>query len=221
MGAIKIIISCTNHLLCEGMESLLKEEEDIEIIGRVSDGSETLRSLKLRPDVMILDQQLYTPEDLTAVIHEIKKTAPRTRILLMFSDTDISDLSDVSLMQYIMNGVDGYVRRMAKLTQLVEAIRSVHAGNIWAERKLLYKFVRNSPSIEAELETKLSKVESPLTKREKEIVTYLFLGLPNKQISDKLHISEKTVTTHLNNIFKKMKVSSRTQVISSLIYSSH
>ncbi len=196
---------------------MLKKEGDIEVVGKIDEGSQTMKSLNRRPDVMILDPQLYSPEELTKIIREIKSASPRTKILLMFSDMDISDLSDESLMQYMAKGVDGYVKRMAKLNQLVEAIRRVNAGHIWAERKLLDKFVRHAPSPEADLETKLSALEQPLTKREKEIVTYLFLGLPNKRISDRLHISEKTVKTHLNNIFKKMKVTSRTQVICSLL----
>ncbi len=216
MKAIRTIISCTSPLLCEGIEVLLKKEQDIEIIGKIEDGSQTVKSLDLRPDVMILDPLLYRPEELSKVVHELKTNAHRTRILLFFSDVEMSDMS---LMQYMMKGVDGYVKRTAKLTQLGEAIRTVHAGNIWAERKLLDKFVRYSPLLTTDLESKLAKLESPLTKREKEIITYLFLGLPNKRISHKLHISEKTVKTHLNNIFKKMKVNNRTQVICSLIYS--
>ena len=69
-----------------------------------------------------------------------------------------------------------------------------------------------------DLDSKLSKLENPLTKREREIVTFLFHGLSNRSISCTLNISEKTVKSHLQNIFKKMKVSSRTQVISSLVY---
>ncbi len=220
MSAIRTVIACRSPLLCEGIESLLKKEEDIEIVGKISEGSQTIKSVERRPDVLILDPQLYSPEELTKVIHDIKAASPRTKILLlMFSDSDLSELSDASLMQYMMKGADGYVKRTAKLAQLAEAIRNVNAGHIWAERKVLDKFVRNAAPLDTDMESKLSVLENPLTRREKEIVTYLFLGLPNKRISDRLHISEKTVKTHLNNIFKKMRVTSRTQVICSLLYS--
>jgi DNA-binding NarL/FixJ family response regulator len=117
-----------------------------------------------------------------------------------------------------MRGIDGYVKRSAKLEQLVEAIRSVHAGNIWADRKLLEKFIRY-PSVEtSSLESRLSQLENPLTKREKDVISFLIRGLPNKRISHAMHISEKTVKTHLNNIFKKMNVSNRTEVVSMLIH---
>ena len=127
-------------------------------------------------------------------------------------------MSDTTLMQYMMQGVDGYIKRKEKLKHVIEAIRTVHAGSIWAERKLLQQFVRYSPILAQDLDSKLSKLDNPLTKREREIVTFLFHGLSNRSISCTLNISEKTVKSHLQNIFKKMKVSSRTQVISSLVY---
>jgi len=216
MKAIKVITSCNSPIFCEGMVARLQQEEDIEIVGKIEEGSQALKSLDLHPDVLILDPLLFISEDLLQVVHKLKINYPRTKILLLFLE---KEMSDESLMQYMMGGVDGYIKRETKLHQLVEAIRTVHAGNIWAERKLLDKFVRCSPAPVPDLEAKLSNLASPLTKREKEIINYLFLGLPNKRISHKLHISETTVKTHLNNIFKKMKVHNRTQVVSTLIYS--
>ena len=216
MKAIKVIISCNSPIFCEGMVARLQQEEGIEIVGKIEDGSQALMSQDLHPDVLVLDPLLFISEDLLQVVHKLKINYPRTKILLLFLE---KEMSDESLMQYMMGGVDGYIKRETKLHQLVEAIRTVHAGNIWAERKLLDKFVRCSPAPVPDLEAKLSNLASPLTKREKEIINYLFLGLPNKRISHKLHISETTVKTHLNNIFKKMKVHNRTQVVSTLIYS--
>lgn len=215
MKTMRVIISCNSPIFGEGIATLLRQEEDIEIIGKIENGSQAMKSLDLRPDVFILDPLLFRSEELLQVVHELKTKSPRTGILLLFQETE---MSEVSLMQYMMGGVDGYIKRAAKLKQLVEAMRTIHAGNIWAERRLLDKFVRSSPRLSSDLESKLSKLENPLTKREKEIINYLFLGLPNKRISQKLHISEKTVKTHLNNIFKKMRVNNRAQVVSALIY---
>lgn len=198
------------------MAARLQQEEDLEIVGKVEDRSQAVKSLDLHPHVIIVDPLLFSSEELPQLVHTLKTRSPRTKILLLFLE---KEMSEEALMQHMLGGVDGYIKREAKLQQLVEAIRTVHAGNIWAERKLLDKFVRCSPAPVSDLESTLSKLENPLTKREKEIVNYLFLGLPNKRISHKLHISETTVKTHLNNIFKKMKVHNRTQVVSTLIYS--
>lgn len=216
MKTIKVILSCNSPLFCEGMAARLQQEEDFEVVGKIEDRSQAVHSLNLHPDVIIVDPLLFSSEELPRLVHTLKTKSPRTKILLLFLEKEMSE--DV-LMQYMLGGVDGYIKREAKLQQLVEAIRTVHAGNIWAERKLLDKFVRCSPAPVSDLESTLSRLENPLTKREKEIINYLFLGLPNKRISHKLHISETTVKTHLNNIFKKMKVHNRTQVVSTLIYS--
>jgi DNA-binding NarL/FixJ family response regulator len=214
MRAIRIVISCNSLLFCEGMASVLQKEDDFEIIGKIEDEPQALKSITLAPDVFILDPLLFGPDELPNIIHELKTRASRSKILLLIE----KEMSDNSLIQCMMRGVDGYVRRSAKLTQIAEAIRTVYAGNIWAERKLLEKFVRYAPVLTSNLETQLSKLDPPLTKREKEVISSLLLGLPNKRISRTLHISEKTVKTHLNNIFKKMKVSNRTQVVSTLMH---
>jgi two-component system nitrate/nitrite response regulator NarL len=215
MKAVRILLACESSLFCEGMAALLQREKDLAIVGRIERGSQVMKGLDLRPDVIILDPLLFEPEALLKVLHELKIKAPRTRILIIFSE---QEMSDTTLMQYMMQGVDGYIKRKEKLKHVIEAIRTVHAGSIWAERKLLQQFVRYSPILAQDLDSKLSKLDNPLTKREREIVTFLFHGLSNRSISCTLNISEKTVKSHLQNIFKKMKVSSRTQVISSLVY---
>jgi len=215
MKAVRILLACESSLFCEGIAALLQREKDLVIVGRIERGSQVMTGLDLRPDVIILDPLLFEPEALLKVVHELKIKAPRTSILLIFSERE---MSDTTLMQYMMQGVDGYIKRKEKLKHVIEAIRTVHAGSIWAERKLLQQFVRYSPILAQDLDSKLSKLENPLTKREREIVTFLFHGLSNRSISSTLNISEKTVKSHLQNIFKKMKVSSRTQVISSLVY---
>ena len=215
MKVVRILLACESSLFCEGMAALLQREKDLAIVGRIERGSQVMRGLDLRPDVIILDPLLFEPEALLKVLHELKIKAPRTRILIIFSE---QEMSDTTLMQYMMQGVDGYIKRKEKLKHVIEAIRTVHAGSIWAERKLLQQFVRYSPILAQDLDSKLSKLDNPLTKREREIVTFLFHGLSNRSISCTLNISEKTVKSHLQNIFKKMKVSSRTQVISSLVY---
>ncbi len=216
MKNIKIVVACEKSLFCEGMAALLKREDDFELAAVIDRASLISSSLTLRPDVIIVDPLLFGDEDLTRVVQELKARSPRAGILLVFSE---KEMSETSLMQYMMKGVDGYIRRTEKLQHVAEAVRTVHAGSIWAERKLLHKFVRYSPLLAPDLDASLSKINPPLTRREMDIVTLLFHGMSNKRISLKLHISEKTVKTHMNNIFKKMKVSNRTEVVSSLVYS--
>lgn len=215
MKPLRILLVCEASLFCEGMATLLQSEKDLEIVGKIEHGSRVLKGLERSPDVIILDPLLIEPEKLPGLVDELKLEAPRTRILLIYSE---QEMSDTTLMRYMIRGVDGYIKRAEKLRHVIEAIRTVHAGSIWADRKLLQKFVRYSPLLTLDLDARLARMENPLTKREKDIVTLVVHGLSNKRISGRLNISEKTVKTHLNNIFKKMNVSSRTQVISSLVY---
>jgi len=163
MRAIRIVISCNSLLFCEGMASVLQKEDDFELVGKIEDESQAIKSLELAPDVYILDPLLFGTDELPHIVHELKTRAPRARILLLIE----KEMSDNSIIQCMMRGVDGYVRRAAKLSQIAEAIRTVYAGNIWAERKLLEKFVRYAPVITSNLESQFSKLEPPLTKREK------------------------------------------------------
>jgi len=131
MKVVRILLACESSLFCEGMAALLQREKDLAIVGRIERGSQVMRGLDLRPDVIILDPLLFEPETLLKVLHELKIKAPRTRILIIFSE---QEMSDTTLMQYMMQGVDGYIKRKEKLKHVIEAIRTVHAGSIWAER---------------------------------------------------------------------------------------
>jgi len=216
MKSIRVLITCSSSIICEGMASLLRKEKDIEIVGKLETCIAAESILDHHADVYIYDPLLFGSDESFKIVHDLKMRFPGSRIILYLD----REISDESLVRYLMKGMDGYIRRSGDLTQIAAAIRLVYAGNIWAERKLLDKFVRYTPLLlMSDLESKLSNLEHPLTKREKEIVSFLVMGLPNKGISGKLSISETTVKTHLNNIFKKMNVSNRTQLVSSLVYS--
>ncbi|HEX9021414.1 MAG TPA: hypothetical protein VF903_09150, partial [Nitrospirota bacterium] len=91
MKTIRVIVSCRNPLFCEGMTTLLQYEEDIEIVGKVEDGPQAVKSANIHPDVFILDPVLFGGEELQQVIHELKIRSPRSKILLLFLETEVSD----------------------------------------------------------------------------------------------------------------------------------
>ncbi len=211
----KILMAAESSIACDGFVELLQREPGIEIVGRIEESSRVLKNLTLKPDIVILASSLCHEEELRKTIYGFKKNSSHTRILLFLDE----DTPDVSLMQYLTIGVDGYIRRLSTIANVIDAIRSVRAGNIWAERKLLNKFVVCHPLPVADIKSNVENEHMSLTKREKEIISLLLLGLPNKALSDRLHISEKTVKTHLNNIFKKQKVNNRTQLAISFLHS--
>src|SRR5574337_1297546 len=125
MKTIRVIVSCGNPLFCDGITTLLQHEDDIEIIRKVEDGPQAVKSANLHPDVLILVPLLFETEEIQQVIHELKIKSPRSKILLLFLETEVSDKS---LMQYMISGADGYIKKATKLKQLVDAIRTVQIG---------------------------------------------------------------------------------------------
>lgn len=214
MHTIRVLIAYNNFIFCEGISELLQKEDDLEIVGKIVDGTEILDHLHQKPDVFILDPSLFSLEELPGILHKIKEKSPKIKILLCLKE----ELPEQLLVNFLMFGVDGYIKRSINAKHLIAAIRAVYAGDIWAERSLLNKFVTCPTIFVTAMESKLASLDNPLTKREKEIVSLLLLGLSNRTIADRLHICEKTVKTHFNSIFKKMKVKNRSQLVAFLIH---
>ncbi len=211
MQKISILVAQGSSIFCEGIVGLLKRDGNFTVTAQTA-GLAHLRSELVRnPDVVLLCSSFFTPDGTLAVLQYIKKTAPKTRVLVVLEE----DILDEAIMHFLMLGADGYLRKSATSHQLVEAIRAIHAGGIWAERPLLNKFIK-SPLLGFDVETKLERIDIPLTRREREITSLLFLGLSNKAIADRVYISEKTVKAHFNSIFRKLNVKTRAQALALL-----
>ncbi len=214
---IRVSIVNTNDFLRAGIAELLRKERDIAVVGSRDGTAPAVKARDAKSDVLILSSSSFPPGKLPQAVQEIKRQDPLMKILLFLEE----DMPETDLIHYLTFGVEGYVKKSSGLRHLVDAIRTVYAGNIWAERKLLSKFVALRPLPTVDIESRIRTIGGSLTKREREIASLLLLGLPNRALSEQLHISEKTVKTHLNNIFKKMKVSNRTQLVSTLIHPAH
>src|SRR5512139_334703 len=217
MKTIRVLTALDSGLVSEAISVLLQKEPGIKVVGNPDGYSEIMRGLDSGPDVLILDHSLFDPDELPKRILRVKSRSPRTRVLLFVEEK----MPDASLMQLLKEGADGYIRKSDTSANLIAALHTVHAGDIWAERKLLNKFVATHSLPASALGVRFSRTDEALTKREKELVSLLMLGLSNKALSGKLGISETTVKTHLNNIFKKLKVSTRTELVSALMYAAH
>ncbi|MGW8272222.1 MAG: response regulator transcription factor [Thermodesulfovibrionales bacterium] len=210
--SIRVLIARDSSLFCEGLIGLIGKDSAIEVVAQVEELSQVKSIAAGRPDVLVLCSSLFSAEELPSIVQTLKRKSGVLKILILLKE----DLADEALMHFLMIGADGYVRKSASSDQLIQAIRAVFAGGVWAERGLLNKFVK-SPVLSLDVEQKLLKFKDPLTRREKEIISLLFLGLSNRAIGDRLFISEKTVKTHLGSIFRKMNVSNRSQVLAFLI----
>jgi len=181
---------------------LLQNEEGIQIVGEAGDWVQTLYGIRQwSPDVILVDAALPVIDEMRTVV-ENNQTKP----LILTDDSD-----DEMILDCLRAGVRGYLNKNAKAVDLMKAIRTVNEGEMWVERKVVTKFVECHAArdkIDDEPATK-EKVSS----REREVLRLLSEGCTNKEIAEKLFLSEKTVKNHLNSIFKKLKVSRRLEAV--------
>ncbi|WP_064091803.1 response regulator [Rossellomorea aquimaris] len=197
---ISVLIADDHHVVRRGLVFFLKTQKDIDIIGEAKNGKEAVRlAQQLEPDIILMDLMMPEMDGIEAT-KEIKKTHPGIQILML---TSFSDQNHV--IPAIEAGAAGYQLKDIEPDELVNSIRKLISG----ENSL-------HPKATNHLLTRISKQEPPhkihaLTKRERDVLIELTKGKSNKEIAFSLFITEKTVKTHISNIFSKLEVSDRTQ----------
>lgn len=202
--ALRLFIGCSNTIFGEGLKKLLEDERDIEIIGVFPFNSGTRKDtdwlFQMKPDVILadynsdLDVLWNLPDDYT--------TSSRLKILLI-GDRMIRHMTNKHLKDLILRGVVGILPPSADSVLLKKALKAVKSGELWLDRNALMKIINSMRNQEK---------KTTLAKREKEIVLLVCQGYRNKEIAQKLHISEQTVKSHCNRIYKKIGVSDRLQL---------
>jgi DNA-binding NarL/FixJ family response regulator len=194
--AIKIAIGCHSYLLGEGLKKLFNKEDEIDIMCIFDEGIDIEEILKMNPDLIIADFKIFRafPEDFT-----IDK---KLKILLLGDNLWLSEV-ERQIPEFILRGVFGIIPPEANSEILKKAIKVVYSGELWLDRKMIKKIITKMGPSERRIN---------LTKKEKEIVSLICHGYRNKEIAQKLDISEQTVKSHCNRIFKKVGVSDRLQL---------
>jgi two-component system response regulator DegU len=193
---IRIAIGCHSYLLGEGIKKLLKEEDDLDVIGIFDEGIDVKEILKLNPDLILADFKIFRsfPDDL--------QNDSLLKILLISEKSWVAE-SERQIPELLLRGVYGILSPDADSETLRKAVRVVFSGELWLDRKILKNVLFNMGHVEK---------KADLTRKEKEIVTLICSGYRNKEIAQKLDISEQTVKSHCNRIFKKVGVSDRLQL---------
>jgi len=201
---IKVIIADDHALVREGIAKILSLEADIEILGEASDGKEAVElAKKLKPDVVLMDINMPNVNGIVAT-REIKKENPGVKIIALTIHEQVD-----YLLELIRYGISGYLLKDVTPDELIKTIRQVFSGKGVIPPSMTPKVFDEINK----LAQKDEKITFNLTSREIEILRELAKGLSNKEIADKLYISEKTVKNHLTNIFQKMGVNDRTQAV--------
>jgi DNA-binding NarL/FixJ family response regulator len=201
---IRLVLADDHRLVLSGLELFLRQEPEFEVLACCYDGLETLQAVRrLCPDVLILDFCMPGKDGL-AVLREIHEAKIPTRVVLLTAVMD-----EESLIEAMRLGVSGVVLKEMTVPLLIQCIRKVSAGDQWLERRLIASAIEKMLRREAGAR----EVAKVLTPREIEIVRLVASGLRNKQIADRLAISEGTVKIHLHRSYEKLRVDSRTALL--------
>jgi len=205
---IRVVIADDHRLLREMLRLTLRREKGIEIVGEAANGLQTIDVIsELKPDIVLLDTSM--PEmDGIKVLPAIREKSPKTKALMLTADKD-----EAMIFKALKAGAKGYLSKDVSISDLIKAIQAVHKGELWVERKLMARFFEGEAVADPKGEGRPGKKKEGLTSREQEVLRILSKGSTNKEIAKALFISEKTVKSHLNSIFKKLNVSRRLQAI--------
>lgn len=206
---IRILLLDHHTLMRDGLRRLLDDQADLELIGEAGSLNQACAiASSTQPDLILLELNLNGELDLQA-IPELLTASPQSRILL------VTGLNENQLFHQAVNlGAMGIVRKEESGQVLLKAIRKVHAGEVWLDRTMIADVITNITrgQFKKKADPEAEKIRQ-LSEREREVVTLIGLGLKNKQIADKLSISEVTVRHHLTSIYSKLNVSDRLELI--------
>ena len=205
---IRIVIADGHRLFREGMCLILGQEKGIQIVGEAVNGLQTINVVnELKPDVVLLDITI-AKIDGTQVVVPIRQKSPKTKALMLTAALD-----EAMIFKSLKAGAKGYLSKDSSVSDLTKAIKAVHQGELWIERKLMSRFFDQEAIADSKGGNPRGRTEEGLTPRELELLSLLTKGCTNKEIAQDLFISEKTVKTHLSNIFRKLKVTRRLEAI--------
>jgi DNA-binding NarL/FixJ family response regulator len=194
-GSIRIMTVDDHPLLRRGIATLIEAEADMELVAEACDGEEAIAQFRLhRPDVTLMDLQMPNVNG-TEAISRIRSEFPDAKILVLSTYA-----GDVQVLRAIKAGARGYLLKGNVRTELLEAIRTVHAG-----RK------RIPPEIAAVLADHAA--DDQLSSREIDVLRLIGAGNANKQIADRLAIGETTVKNHISNILSKLGANDRSHAV--------
>jgi len=210
-GTIRLLIADDHPIVRDGLKKLLQLEDDFEVVGEATDGREVLDKVReLDPDVLLLDLRMPNLDGLGA-LQALPQVNKRTRVIILTASEDKNEF-----VQAMKLGCSGIVLKQTAPELIVKSIRKVNSGEIWLDSHttaaVMRQFSTGLESGNAAQGGGKNRERSPLSAREREIVALVAQGYKNKEMAEKMFISEQTVKNHLHNIFDKLGVSDRLEL---------
>src|SRR5918995_1592538 len=208
MMPIKVVIADDHTLFRDGLRRILSLEKDILVVGEASNGDDVIKIVeRTKPDILLLD--LKMPKgDVVQNLLDVGARNPTTRVIILTAFSE-----EESVLNAAKGGAKGFVPKGVPSTTLLQAIKAVHNGASWIDKEIpsweTFEEIVQGQAATHKLIPQLDESIKTLTKREMEILRLVAEGLTNEEIGKRIFISEKTVKTHLTNIFDKLKVNNR------------
>ncbi len=203
---IQIILADDHALVRDGIRALLDDEEDLQVIGEVSNGKEAMKMvIEKQPDILIIDIRMPKMDGIQAVENLNKNNIPVKCIILSMHDSE----------EYILNaikaGAYGYLLKDTGKQEFIKAIHTVQEGGKYFSGDISNVLVNNLFNQEEKIKTpevpeKSKSNPYDLTTKELEVLKLILAGYTNKEISEKLEKSKRTIETHRFNLMRKMQV---------------
>jgi DNA-binding NarL/FixJ family response regulator len=203
---IRVAIVDDQRLFTKGLSGLVDMLPGVQVVGMAYDGEEAVALCREEePDVVLMDISMPKMDGISAT-REIKDLLPRTAVIILTGHEE-----DEHVFEGIKAGAQGYLLKDSELEDLSRAIRTVYAGNTIIAPDLAQKMLNTFEGGKLGGDSRLAP--PPLTERELEIIRALARGMSDRQISQSLGISEKTVRNHTSNIYRKLHIFDRTQAV--------
>jgi DNA-binding NarL/FixJ family response regulator len=201
---IRLVLADDHPIVLDGLENLFHLEPDLRVVARCGNGEQCLEAVRrYQPDVLVLDIRMPGKDGL-AVLRELHREKQPAKVVLL-----AAALEEEEVLEALRLGVRGMVLKELAPQMVVQCVRKVHAGEQWLEKQAV------SRALDTLLHREAGEREAAaiLTPREIEMVSMVARGLRNREMSEQMAISEGTVKIHLHNIYRKLKVESRVELI--------
>jgi len=201
---VKILIADDHAIVRTGLRSVIKAEPSLNLVGEATGGLETIELVKnFRPDILLLDLSMPDMDGIT-VIKSIKPNYPNLKVLFLTIHED-----EALLREALRFGASGYILKKAAEAELISAIQTVMRGDLYIDTSLLRQIVQDEVDVFEDVQTNYE----PLTPRELDVLKLIARGYTNRQAGEELSISVRTVEGHRANIYKKLGVNSRVELV--------
>jgi two-component system NarL family response regulator len=207
-NVIRVLIADDQALFRRGLHVVLGTEENIEVVAEVADGEAAVsQAQELLPDVVVMDVRLPRLNGIQAA-RRIRAVLPGTRILMLTVSDDEDDLYEA-----IKAGASGYLLKEISVEEVAQAIRAVMQGHGLISPAMTSKLFREF-NVLARQAARREQLPAPvLTARELEVLRLVARGMSNREVAEKLYISENTVKNHVRNILEKLHSHSRIEAV--------